>query len=132
MAALSARPAAKATRVVNRTTADKLTRMIESVVSEEAPHPWRASPAIGSPARPAQPKDTTRAAGYCGYTASFIGFAPADKPAVVVACTLQNPVSPHTGGRGCGPVFTQVTSFALKTLKIPPTGSKASPVRLTW
>lgn len=130
---VATRPAAKATRVVSSKTADKLTRMVESVVSEEGTAPMASIPGyrIAGKTGTAERYDA-RCRGYCGYTASFIGFAPADKPAVVVACTLQNPVSPHTGGRGCGPVFTQVTSFALKTLKVPPTGSKASPVRLTW
>jgi cell division protein FtsI (penicillin-binding protein 3) len=107
--------------------------MVESVVSEEGTAPMASIPGyrVAGKTGTAERYDA-RCHGYCGYTASFIGFAPADKPAVVVACTLQNPVSPHTGGLGCGPVFTQVTSFALKTLKVPPTGSKAPSVRLTW
>ncbi len=127
------RPPARATRVVSEKTAAQVTRMIESVVSEEGTAPMASIPGyrVAGKTGTAERYDA-RCDGYCGYTASFIGFAPADRPAVVVSCTLQNPVSPHTGGLGCGPVFTEVMSFALKTLKVPPTGAKSPQVRLTW
>ena len=35
---------------------------------------------------------------YRGYTASFIGFAPADHPRLVVSVVLQNPKHGHFGG----------------------------------
>ena len=66
---------------------------------------------------------------YHGYTSSFAGFAPADKPRVTVYCAIQNPTEgSYFGGQICGPVFKQVMEFALKTLQVPPTG--AEPARL--
>ena len=41
--------------------------------------------------------------GYSGKTASFIGFAPADDPQLVVAVTLQRPVKGYFGGVVAGP-----------------------------
>jgi cell division protein FtsI (penicillin-binding protein 3) len=69
---------------------------------------------------------------YRGYTASFIGFAPADKPAVVVSVTLQDPKNGHYGGLLGGPVFKRVTSFALQSMQVPPTSTKPPSLRLTY
>ena len=56
---------------------------------------------------------------------SFIGLAPVDDPGVVVAVTLQAPEVAHSAAASTpGPVFKQVASFALETLRIPPTGTK--------
>ena len=66
---------------------------------------------------------------YKGYTASFAGFAPADKPRVTVYCAVQNPrKGSYFGSDVCGPVYQHVMRFALKSLQIPPTG--AGPARL--
>jgi cell division protein FtsI (penicillin-binding protein 3) len=130
---VTSRAPGAATRVVSKKTARQVTRMIEAVVSEEGTAPMASIPGYRVAGKTGtSERYDPRCHGYCGYTASFIGFAPADKPAVVVACALQNPVSPHTGGLGCGPVFTEVMSFGLKTLKVPPTGGTSPQVRLTW
>jgi cell division protein FtsI (penicillin-binding protein 3) len=125
--------AAKRTRVVSSRTARMVTNMLESVVSEEGTAPTAAIPGyrVAGKTGTAERYDE-RCRGYCGYTASFIGFAPADDPAVVVACTIQNPVNGRFGGQLCGPVFTEVMKFALATLKVPPTGTKPPQLRLTW
>ena len=101
--------------------------MLESVVSEEGTAPTgRRSTATGSPARREPRTGSTTACGcYRGYTASFIGFAPADDPALVVAVTLQEPKNGHYGGMLGGPVFKQVMSFGLASLQVPPTGHAA-------
>jgi cell division protein FtsI (penicillin-binding protein 3) len=62
---------------------------------------------------------------------SFIGLAPVDDPQLVVAVTLQAPRSALGGGVNAGPVFKQVASFALETLRIPPTGTKRPHIKLT-
>ena len=67
---------------------------------------------------------------YRGYTASFIGMAPADDPQLIVAVTLQRPVKGHYGGSLAGPVFKQIMSYALQKLQIPPTGTKAPTISL--
>lgn len=62
---------------------------------------------------------------YRGYTASFMGFAPADDPKVVIAVSIQDPLNGYYGGVLAGPVWQQVMSFALQRLQVPPTGSRA-------
>ncbi|MGW4891163.1 penicillin-binding transpeptidase domain-containing protein [Kitasatospora sp. NPDC004240] len=122
------------TRVVGEQTARTLTDMLESVVSDEqgtggraAIPGYRVAGKTGTANRGA-----SNGKGYDGYTASFIGFAPADAPRVTVSCTIQGPVNGHFGGQLCGPVFKQVMEFTLKTLQVPPSGSEAPNLPVEW
>lgn len=67
---------------------------------------------------------------YSGYTASFIGFAPADKPQYVINVTIQAPQGMHWGGVLGGPVFKEVMSYVLESKRIPPTNTKIKPMPL--
>ncbi|GAA2153730.1 cell division protein FtsI [Kitasatospora kazusensis] len=127
-------PAGAATQVVKPETAKTLTEMLESVVTDEqgtgnaAQIPgYRVAGKTGTANR-VDPKTGK----YSGYTASFIGFAPAEAPRVTVSCVIQNPVNGHFGGQLCGPVFKQVMEFALKTLRIAPSGSEAPNLPVEW
>lgn len=53
------------------------------------------------------------------YVASFIGFVPASRPALVVAAVLDEPVSVY-GGVAAAPLFRDVARFALGRMRIPP------------
>jgi cell division protein FtsI (penicillin-binding protein 3) len=67
---------------------------------------------------------------YRGYTASFMGFAPADNPEIVIAVSIQDPQAGRYGGALGGPVFADVMSFVLQRLAIPPTGTDPPRVKL--
>ncbi len=55
------------------------------------------------------------------YVASFVGFAPATDPRLIVAVMLDEPAGlQHFGGDVAGPVFAALMSGALRTLGIPP------------
>jgi len=127
-------PAGAQTRVVGPQTAKTLTEMLESVVTDEqgtggkAQIPgYRVAGKTGTANR-VDPKTGK----YSGYTASFIGFAPADQPRVTVSCVIQDPVNGHFGGQLCGPVFKQVMEFTLKTLQVAPSGSEAPNLPVDW
>jgi len=53
------------------------------------------------------------------FVASFIGFTPASRPALVVAAILDEPVTEY-GGVAAAPLFQQIASFALTRLHVPP------------
>ncbi|UNO44239.1 penicillin-binding protein 2 [Streptomyces sp. MST-110588] len=118
-------------RVVSEKTAATLATMLESVVDDEEGtgakakiEGYRVGGKTGTSNR--VDPETGR---YRGYTASFAGFAPADKPRVTVYCAVQNPTrGSYFGGQVCGPIYKQVMEFALKTLQVPPSG--AQPPRL--
>ncbi len=119
-------------RVVSTQTAQKMRLMMESVVSANGTAPsaaidgYRVAGKTGTAMR----IDDTCGC-YRGYTASFIGFAPADKPAYVISVTIQDPKGMHWGGYLGGPVFKKVMSFVLQSKGIAPTGTKVEPVALT-
>ncbi|MBL1084736.1 penicillin-binding protein 2 [Streptomyces actinomycinicus] len=120
-------PKAGRTRVVSEKTATALARMLESVVDDEQGTGVKARiPGYRVAGKTGTANRVDPATGrYRGYTSSFAGFAPADKPRVTVYCAIQNATSgSYFGGQICGPIYKQVMEFALKTLQIPPTGAK--------
>lgn len=55
------------------------------------------------------------------YVASFVGFAPADKPKFVVAVMVDEPgAGQHYGGQVAAPVFSQIVNDTLRRLQISP------------
>ncbi len=126
-------PAPTQTRVVSEKTASKVSRMLESVVSEEGTAPMAEIPGYRVAGKTGTANRVDDSCGcYRGYTASFIGYAPADDPALVVAVTLQDPKNGHYGGMLGGPVFTKVMSFGLSSLHVPPTGTRVKHYPLTF
>jgi cell division protein FtsI (penicillin-binding protein 3) len=118
-------------RVISAETAQKMRIMMESVVSANGTAPtaaiagYRVAGKTGTAMRIDDTCGCSR-----GYTASFIGFAPADNPAYVISVTIQDPKGLHWGGALGGPVFKKVMSFVLQSKGIAPTGTKIIPVAL--
>ena len=124
-------PARASERVVSEETAQKMRIMMESVVSANGTAPAAAIPGYRVAGKTGTAMRYNSACNcYSGYTASFIGFAPADKPRYVISVTIQDPKGLHWGGALGGPVFKQVMSFALKSEHVSPTGTKVVPVAL--
>ena len=71
--------------------------------------------------------------GYCGYTASFIGYAPADNPQLVIGVYVEGPQGAnYFGGSVSAPVFQKVMSFALQEQGVAPSGTKSPRLPITW
>ncbi|MFZ0324667.1 MAG: penicillin-binding protein 2 [Actinomycetes bacterium] len=120
-------------RVVAAEAASTLRRMMESVVSANGTAPMAEIPGYRVAGKTGTAQRVDPSCGcYNGYTASFIGLAPADDPALVVSVALQRPQGMHYGGVLGGPVFKRVMSFALQTQGIPPTGSRPPHMKLQW
>ena len=124
-------PGRTSERVVSSETAKAMRLMMESVVSGNGTAPSAAIPGyrVAGKTGTAQRIDDTCGC-YRGYTASFIGFAPADKPAYVISVTIQDPKGMHWGGVLGGPVFKKVMSFVLQSRHIAPTGTVFDPIPL--
>ena len=119
-------------RVVSEDTAIKLRLMMESVVSTQGTAPSAAIPGYRVAGKTGTAMRYDQKTGrYSGYTASFIGFAPADAPRYVISVTLQDPRNGHYGGSLGGPVFKKVMTFVLQSEHVAPTGTKVLPVALT-
>jgi cell division protein FtsI (penicillin-binding protein 3) len=111
-------------RVLSAHTAKTLTRILEGVVEEggtgtaAALDEWRVAGKTGTARKP----DNVHG-GYLpgAYVGSFIGFAPAEKPAVVVAVVIDQPTRGYYGGSVAAPVFKEVAGAALRRLGVVPT-----------
>jgi cell division protein FtsI (penicillin-binding protein 3) len=54
------------------------------------------------------------------YIASFVGFAPASEPRLIIAVMIDEPAgSQHYGGSVAAPVFSQVMQGALRLMAVP-------------
>lgn len=121
----------KSVRVISPETAKTMRLMMESVVGPNgtAPSAAIAGYRIAGKTGTAERVDPVTGR-YSGYTASFIGFAPADNPRYVINVTIQAPQGMHWGGVLGGPVFKEVMSYVLETKRIPPTNTKIKPMPL--
>ena len=118
-------------RVISAETAQTMRLMMESVVSANGTAPTAAIPGYRVAGKTGTAMRVDDSCGcYRGYTASFIGFAPADKPAYVISVTIQDPKGLHWGGALGGPVFKKVMTFVLQSRHIAPTGTTIVPVAL--
>ena len=119
-------------RVISAETAKQLRIMMESVVSGQGTAPSAAIPGYRVAGKTGTANRYNTDCGcYSGYTASFIGFAPADNPKYVINVTIQDPKGAHFGGSLAGPVFKKVMTFVLQSEHVAPTGTKVLPVALT-
>jgi cell division protein FtsI (penicillin-binding protein 3) len=108
-------------RVVTQDTAVKLSRMMEEVTGQNG----TASAARIKGYRVAGKTGTAdrydeKLGRYNGFTASFIGYAPAEAPKYVVAVFIQKPSAGMFGGMLAGPVFNQIMTYILERTGAPP------------
>lgn len=115
-------------RVISRKTAKAMADILTGVTEEgtgiEAQIPGYA--VAGKTGTAQKPLPT---GGYGNaYTGSFAGFAPANRPALVVIVILDEP-SPIWGGSTAAPTFKTIMQFALRHLGISPTGNAEKAAR---
>jgi cell division protein FtsI/penicillin-binding protein 2 len=111
-----------ARRVVSAKTAQQVSRMLEGVLSaggtaQEAQVPgYKLAGKTGTAEKPDE------AGGYSKtkFVASFIGYAPARNPRLLVTVMVDEPQGEIYGGVVAAPAFEQIVSFALPYLGIPP------------
>jgi cell division protein FtsI (penicillin-binding protein 3) len=109
------------TRVIKTDTAVKLSRMLEEVTGQNGTamaariKGYRVAGKTGTADRYDE-----KLGRYNGFTASFIGFAPAEAPKYVVAVFIQKPTAGMFGGMLAGPVFNQIMTYLLERTGAPP------------
>ena len=112
------------TRVISEKTAAELRKMLEGVLG-----PFGTAPEVEVPGYVLAGKTGTAQKVIDGtysdtqFVASFVGFAPADDPKLLVSVIVDDPKGgDYYGGTVAAPAFGQIASFALPYLGIPPTG----------
>jgi cell division protein FtsI (penicillin-binding protein 3) len=120
-------------RVLSAAVAHQLRAMLEAATTNEGTAPAARIPGyrVAGKTGTSQRVDPLCSC-YRGYTASFVGFAPADNPQLLVQVVLQAPRRGHFGGRIAAPVFHDVMSFALQAKRVAPTGTRPPTVQLTF
>lgn len=119
-------------RVLSSQTASNMRAMMESVVSSNGTAPSAAISGYRIAGKTGTANRFNSACKcYSGYTASFIGFAPADQPKYVISVTIQDPKGMHWGGVLAGPVFKKVMSFVLQSERVQPTTAPVTTFKLT-
>jgi cell division protein FtsI (penicillin-binding protein 3) len=113
--------AASGDKVLSTETARAVRAMLELAVQPGGTGPrarimgWRVAGKTGTAHKPEN-------GGYAAdkYIASFVGFAPASAPRLVVAVMIDEPAAgQHYGGAVAAPVFAQVMQGALRMLNAP-------------
>jgi cell division protein FtsI (penicillin-binding protein 3) len=120
-------------RVVSADTAKTVREMLESVVSADGTAKNLQIPGyrVGGKTGTANRYDEA-SGGYSGYTSSFIGMAPAEKPALVMSVSIHNPKTSTYGSVIAGPVFKKVMTYALAHKKVPPSTTKPPKLPVEW
>jgi cell division protein FtsI (penicillin-binding protein 3) len=120
-------------RVVSADTAKTVREMLEVVVSADGTAKNLQIPGyrVGGKTGTANRYSETTG-GYSGYTSSFIGMAPAEKPALVMSVSIHNPKTSTYGSVVAGPVFKEVMTYALAYKKIPPSTTNPPKLPVTW
>ncbi len=121
-------------RVIRESTASQVARMMEEVVGDEGTAPAAAIPGyrVAGKTGTAQRVDESCACYDGSFTVSFAGFAPADDPRFAVYVVVQDPHDGGGGGSTGGPVFHELMSAALEKYGVPPTGTRAPRIPLSW
>ena len=117
----------KGQHVISAQTAASMRAMLETVVSPEgtAPKAQVAGYRVGGKTGTAYKVVGGRYVNK--YVASFVGFAPASNPRIIVAVMLDEPTAGgHFGGDIAGPVFSGVTANALRSMNVAPDSSVTS------
>jgi cell division protein FtsI (penicillin-binding protein 3) len=104
-------------RVVPKWVARAVTQMMVGVTEGDATGTEAAIPGFvvaGKTATAQKADPRTGRYSIDKYIASFVGFVPADRPEVVIAVTLDEPMVDHSGGVAAAPVFRSVGEYVLK------------------
>jgi cell division protein FtsI/penicillin-binding protein 2 len=114
-------PAPAGRRVVSERTARIMRGLFEKVLEKggtgTAAH--LAGYTAGGKTGTAQKVDASGTYSHTHYVASFIGFAPVNKPAVTILVVIDSPVGAIYGGEVAGPVFRSIAEQTLGYLNVP-------------
>jgi cell division protein FtsI (penicillin-binding protein 3) len=110
-------------RIIQASTAASLRRMLEGVLGPGGTATGAAIKGYelaGKTGTAQKPDPVTGGYSATKYVSSFVGFAPAKTPKLLVTVMVDEPKGEIYGGLVAGPAFKRITSFALSYLRIPP------------
>lgn len=110
-------------RVLSRRTAERVSKMLEGVLeaggtaAAAAVEGYRLAGKTGTAEKP-----DPETGGYSDYKffSSFVGYAPARDPRLMIAVMVDEPQGSYYGAEVAAPAFQKIVEFALPYLRIPP------------
>jgi len=116
-------PAPQGRRVISARTATAVRIMLEGVLGPGGTASEASIPGYtlaGKTGTANKPDPATGGYSDSKYVASFVGFAPARRPRLLVSVMVDEPQGDIYGATVAAPAFQRITSFALPYLRIPP------------
>ena len=115
----------KVRRVVSAKTARTIRRIMQTVITEGGTgiNAHLEGYTVGGKTGTAQKVGTKGGYAKDKYLSSFLGLAPADKPAIVTLVVIDEPRKEHYGGIVAAPAFSRIARETLQYLNIPPQGN---------
>jgi len=108
-------------RVLSPTTAATMRRMLELATSDEGTAPAARIPGYRVAGKTGTARKLRDGRYTDAYVSSFVGFAPASDPRIVVAVMIDDPrAGRYYGGDVAAPVFGAIAAGTLRALQIPP------------
>lgn len=119
-------------RVISESTSDQMNIMLRSVVSGGTGQlanidGYLAAGKTGTARKPQAGGGYADQNGVTRYQSTFVGFVPAEQPALSVYVMMDEPSKgDYTGGATAAPVFSKLGSFALRRLGIAPAATDSA------
>ena len=115
-------PVAKGKRILSEETAASVREMLEGVLGPggTATGAEIEGYELGGKTGTAEKPDEHGGYSKTKFVASFVGFAPAENPRLLVAVMVDEPKGDIYGGTVAAPAFKKITSYALTNLRIAP------------
>jgi cell division protein FtsI (penicillin-binding protein 3) len=121
---VAGRPAPKPAghRIISEATSASLRRMLEGVFGPGGTASGAGIDGYVMAGKTGTAEKPDASGGYSKtkFVSSFVGFAPARRPKLLVAVMVDEPQGDIYGGTVAAPAFREITSFALQYLKIAP------------
>lgn len=119
-------------RVISEVTANQLMTMLEDVTQEGGTGVLAKIDGYRVAGKTGTAQATAPDGSLSSIVASFVGIAPADDPRIVVSVIMYDPRTTIWGGTTAAPVFKDVATFALQSLRVPPSTSEPTLYPTTW
>ena len=117
---LKADTTAMPVRAMSAETARAMRKMLEMAVGPEGTAPLARIPAYRVAGKTGTAYKIKNGQYVQEYVASFVGFAPADRPRLLISVMVDEPKGAIYGGKVAAPAFGKIAAFALPYLGIPP------------
>jgi cell division protein FtsI (penicillin-binding protein 3) len=116
-------PEPRGRRVLTTRTAAEIRDMLRGVVGPQGTAEVAAVPGYeiaGKTGTANKPDPATGGYSDTRYVASFVGFAPASSPRVLITVMVDEPHGDIYGGSVAAPAFQKIAGFVLPYLRVPP------------